>query len=261
MNFVQKCVLLRSCSAVFIISTTLFFSGCGGNGSQIMPSPEQLAEFQNAGPVLPTKINMVMPGDLLELYMPSVLQAVTADPPLPQNMAESYLCRVSSDGNITVPVVGLVPVAEKTLTEIETAIVNVYYPKYCFDLPTVVVRVNEYRTIPRFTVIGLVNKPGTYEYPPNAPYNLIEALAYAGDLNLAADPQYVTIYRQKADGTIVDAKFKIIDDSRLTSAFSVPVKPGDIIAVEQTSQTRTNLFLNNVFRINAGLYTTANIYD
>ena len=398
MNFVGKCVFLRSCSTTFMVVAALLFYGCGGDNGPLSPPLAQLVEFQNAGPVPPRVdvdrlleartvmgVYRVVPGDLLELQMPSILQVVTADSPVSRNMSEPYLCRVSYDGNITVPVIGQVSVIGKSLPEIGTVIVEAFYPEYCFDRPTVVVRVTEYSTIkvcingavknpgvyelrgdqtslvslimaaggivddgaamirinrkeqsgmlafhqddsvtvqlgkllntlgmeapqqvsdtpgleydadenkslilpvkgknvpftdvslqegdvaiiepleqPRFTVIGLVNKPGTFEYPPNVHYNLIEALACAGDLNLAADPQYATIYRQKPDGTIVDARFKIIDDSRLTSAISVPVKPGDIIAVEQTPKTRTNLFLDKVFRINTGLYTTVQILD
>jgi protein involved in polysaccharide export with SLBB domain len=397
-NFVKKRVLLRNCSAVFIISTTLFFSGCGANSSQLMPSPKQLTEFQNAGPT-PPKIDIerllkartvtgpyrVVPDDLLELQIPPILQVVTWDLPASQDISKPYLCRVSYDGYITVPVIGLVPVVEKTLTEIETAIVNAYYPKYCVDRPTVVARVAEYRTVkvsingavenpgvyelrsdqmslvslimaaggivdkgaaairierqeqpdllalhqnplvntevmellgsmgvgapqqtsdagalvvgesedkslllpveglnvpfadvpvregdtiiveqlgqPRFTVIGLVNKPGTFEYPPDINYNLMEALACAGGLHMAADPRYATVYRQKRDGTVVSAKFKVVEDLRLTDALSALVKPGDIIAVEQTQRTRTNLFFDKVFRINTGLYTTVRIIE
>jgi protein involved in polysaccharide export with SLBB domain len=397
-NFVQKCVSLRTFSAVLIVSTTLFFSGCGTYSGQSMPSPEQLTEFQNAGPT-PPKIDIerllkartntgtyrVVPGDLMELQIPPMLQVVTADSPVSQNMSEPYLCRVSYDGYITVPVIGQVPVFEKTLTEIEAAIVNAYYPEYCVDRPTVVARVAEYRTAkvsingavekpgiyelrsdqmslvslimaaggivdkgaatirierqeqpdllalnqkplantkvmellgsmgvgapqqtsdagglvaeesedeslllpveglnvpfadvpvreddtvivdqlgqPRFTVIGLVSKPGTFEYPPDTNYNLMEALACAGGLHMGADPRYATIYRQKLDGTVVSAKFKVVEDLRLTDVLSALVKPGDIIAVEHTQRTRTNLFFDRVFRINTGLYTTVRIIE
>ena len=398
MNFVQKCVLLRKFSAVLIISTTLFFCGCSTYNGQSMPSPKQLAEFQNAGPALP-KIDIerllkartntgsyrVVPGDLIELQIPPILQSVTADLPASHDISKPYLCRVSYEGDITVPVIGQVPVVEKTLAEIEAVIVNAYYPKYCVDRPTVVARVTEYKTVkvsingavekpgvyelrsdqmslvslimasggivekgaaairierqeqpnllalhqnplinteaaemlgsmgvgvaqqtsdvgalvtgesedkplllpveglnvpftdvpvhegdtiiveqlgqPRFTVIGLVNKPGTFEYPPDTNYNLMEALACAGGLHMAADPRYATVYRQKRDGTVVSAKFKVVEDLRLTDALSALVKPGDIIAVEHTQRTRTNLFFDKVFRINTGFYTTAEILD
>jgi protein involved in polysaccharide export with SLBB domain len=107
---------------------------------------------------------------------------------------------------------------------------------------------------PLFTVIGLVNRPGNFPYPPDVQYNLMQAVGFAGGLNQAAEPRYATVYRQKPDSTIVSAIFKVIDGSKLTNASNVLIKPGDIVAVEHTSRTRTKLFLDRVFRINMGVY-------
>lgn len=107
---------------------------------------------------------------------------------------------------------------------------------------------------PLFTVVGLVNRPGNFPYPPDVKYNLMQAVGFAGGLNQAAEPRYATVYRQKPDSTIVSAIFKVIDGSKLTNASSILIKPGDIVAVEHTSRTRTKLFLDRVFRINFGAY-------
>jgi len=107
---------------------------------------------------------------------------------------------------------------------------------------------------PLFTVIGLVNRPGNFPYPPDVQYNLMQAVGFAGGLNQAAEPRYATVYRQKPDSTIVSAIFKVIDGSKLTNASNVLIKPGDIVAVEHTSRTRTKLFLDRVFRINMCVY-------
>ncbi len=40
-------------------------------------------------------------------------------------------------------------------------------------------------------------------------------------------------------------------------ALNTRIKPGDIIAVEHTPRTRTNAFLNKVFRVSAGVYLRA----
>jgi protein involved in polysaccharide export with SLBB domain len=114
---------------------------------------------------------------------------------------------------------------------------------------------------PIVTVVGLVNKPGNFPYPPDAQYNLMQTLAFAGGFNLAADPRYTSVYRQKADGTTVSMTFEMVNDSKLTDASSIFIKPGDIVSVEHTPQTRTNLFLDRVFRINTGLYTTVRVID
>jgi len=107
---------------------------------------------------------------------------------------------------------------------------------------------------PLVTVIGLVNRPGNFPYPPDVQYNLMQALGLAGGLELVAEPRYATVYRLKPDGGIVSAIFKIVDDSKLTEALSTLIKPGDIVAVEHTPRTRAKMFLDRVFRINMGTY-------
>ena len=111
---------------------------------------------------------------------------------------------------------------------------------------------------PLFTVMGLVNRPGNFPYPPDVQYNLAQALAFAGGLNDVADPRYVTIYRLKADGTIISVVFPLINHSKLTYAANTLIKPGDIVAVEHTPRTRTAVFLDRVFRINIGTYVSTN---
>jgi protein involved in polysaccharide export with SLBB domain len=108
--------------------------------------------------------------------------------------------------------------------------------------------------VPLFTVIGLVNAPGNFPYPPDVRYNLMRALAFAGGLNQVAEPRYATIYRLKPDGTIVSAIFKVVEDSKLTAALNTIVQPGDIVDVAHTPRTRKNLFLERIFRVSIGAY-------
>jgi polysaccharide export outer membrane protein len=107
-----------------------------------------------------------------------------------------------------------------------------------------------------FTVIGLVAKPGAYPYPPGVQYNLQQALSFAGWVDELADPEYVKVYRQTSDGTVVDATFKL-SGTTLTDASNVIIKPGDVIAVEQTPLTRTRLLMAEIFRINTGIGVNA----
>ena len=114
---------------------------------------------------------------------------------------------------------------------------------------------------PLFSVIGLVTKPGNFPYPPNVQYNLMQALAFAGGLDPTAEPRYATVYRLKPDGSIIHAAFKIIktgNSSQLTDALNIHIKPGDIVSVEHTPRTRTNVFLDRIVRINLGTYYNLN---
>jgi protein involved in polysaccharide export with SLBB domain len=111
------------------------------------------------------------------------------------------------------------------------------------------------------SVVGLVAKPGNMPYPPGAQYTLIQAIAFAGGLDLVADPRYVSVYRLAPDGEVVGATFRLLhprNQRQLTQALALPLKPGDVVSVEQTPRTRTNLFFERVFRITLGLYLNPN---
>lgn len=107
-----------------------------------------------------------------------------------------------------------------------------------------------------FTVMGLVNKPGAFPYPPGCRYNLAQALAFAGGVDDVADPRHAKVYRKDAKGQPIDATFEIAG-TKLAQASDVLLKPGDIVAVPHTPRTRTRQALADVFRIGTGAYVGA----
>lgn len=109
---------------------------------------------------------------------------------------------------------------------------------------------------PLFSVLGLVNRPGNFPYPPNAQYNVTQAIAFAGGLDPVARPRYVTIYRLAEDDSIIRVPFKLIEDNEFTDALSIRICPGDVVAIESTPRTRVNTMIHNMVRINTGLYLT-----
>lgn len=104
-----------------------------------------------------------------------------------------------------------------------------------------------------FTVVGLVNKPGAYEYPPEVTYNLMQGLAQAGGLDLIADPPYATVFRKDQDGRIVPATFSIHGDG-LVEASALRIKPGDVIVVEHTPASWTRSLFAQILRIQFGFF-------
>ena len=242
------------------ILLSVCFVGCEGPASSVM----QLAEFEDAGPVIPNiDMDLLMrsriggaplPGEVLQITMPAILQVVTVENPL--HATDSYACRVSESGTITLPAVGEIEVAEKTLVEIESAIVDAYYPEYATTRPAVFVNLVEQIENPLYTVLGLVNNPGNYPYSPDARYNIMQAIGAAGGMG-EGEPRYANVYRLKPDGTIVSATFKIAntgDISGLTDALSTIIKPGDIIDVARTARTRINAIVDKMFHFSTGAY-------
>ncbi|OHB61964.1 MAG: hypothetical protein A2Y76_13665 [Planctomycetes bacterium RBG_13_60_9] len=142
---------------------------------------------------------------------------------------------------LVLPIRGLnIPFADVTLAEGDT--VTVEWPREQF-----------------ISIVGLVNRPGNMPYPSGARYTLIQAVAFAGGLNLTADPRYVSVYRLTPDGEIVSTTFQLVNpkrDQQLTETLALLLKPGDVVSAEHTLRTRTNVFFDRVFRISLGLYLT-----
>jgi len=97
-----------------------------------------------------------------------------------------------------------------------------------------------------FTVVGLVGRPGAFPYPPNETYTIAQALAFAGGASEIA-PDYVWVYRRTPEGKVAQARVNISGTSP-SSAINVPVRPGDIVAVEHTTGSRTSSFLSRITR-------------
>jgi protein involved in polysaccharide export with SLBB domain len=241
-------------------------TGCGPSVS----SPEEVAIFKKAGPIERTTgakqsakkrrgPYRVIPGDVLEFQLPTHMRFVSTElsewmrPSYGRRQIEPYLVRVNDTGAVTMPIVGDIPVDGRSLTEIERAVIDAYYPMYVVNPPPLVCQVKNYQADHErvFTVMGLVNKPNAYPYPADVQYNLMEALAFAGGLNMIADPEFVKVYRQDVDGEIHDATFRIRDKA-FREAYDVMIKPGDVIVVDHTLSTRINKFVSDIFRVSVG---------
>ncbi len=149
--------------------------------------------------------------------------------------------RVTADNEmtLTLPVRGLnIPFADVPLVDGDSIIVERIKPQ-------------------TVSVIGLVARPGSFPYPQDVPCTLAEALALAGGLDMVAEPRYVSVYRLRADGTIAAATFQFARSSgqeHLTESLALKVRPGDVISVEHTPRTRTNVFFDRIVRITLGWY-------
>ena len=141
--------------------------------------------------------------------------------------------------SLVLPVKGLnIPFADVPLQEGDT--VTVEWPREQF-----------------ISVLGLVRNPGNFPYPAGSQYSLVQAIGFAGGLDMVADPRYISIYRLNPDGEISSVVVQLVNPKKkpaLTDAMSLPLRPGDVVSVEHTPRTRTNVFFDRIFRINLGLY-------
>src|ERR1035441_8777844 len=79
---------------------------------------------------------------------------------------------IDRDGWITLPLLGALQVGQKTPEQATTLIRELYARDYLVN-PRVSLNIVEHAKL-RFTVMGQVQRPGTYEFPPDEPLNLLQ---------------------------------------------------------------------------------------
>ena len=143
--------------------------------------------------------------------------------------------RLNAEGNLSLPLLGSVRLAGLTLTQATARVTELYSRDYLVN-PKVNVMLVGYAKR-RFTVLGQVNRPGSFEMPDGSPggIDLLEAVAMAGGYTRIAAPERITVRRQGANG---DEILKV-DGKRLArgtggTRSSFKVLPGDTITVGES---------------------------
>ena len=141
--------------------------------------------------------------------------------------------RLNGEGNLSVPLLGSIHLAGLTLTQAASKLTELYGRDYLVS-PKVNVMLIGYAKR-RFSVLGQVNRPGSYEMPDGSPggVDLLEAIAMAGGYTRIAAPERVSVRRHTAAGS--DQIFKV-NAKRFTrgSGGSFLVEPGDTVSVGES---------------------------
>ena len=141
--------------------------------------------------------------------------------------------RLNGEGNLSVPLLGSVHLAGLTLTQAASRLTDLYARDYLVN-PRVNVMLVGYAKR-RFTMLGQINRPGSYEMPDGSPegIDLLEAVAMAGGYTRIAAPERISIRRHSNAG-----KDEIIrvDAKRLARGdrSNFTVLPGDAITVGES---------------------------
>jgi polysaccharide export outer membrane protein len=103
--------------------------------------------------------------------------------------------RLNAEGNLSVPLIGSVHLAGLTLTEAASKLTDLFGRDYLVS-PKVNVMLVGYAKR-RFTMLGQINRPGSYEMPEGSPegIDLLEAIATAGGYTRIAAPERITVRR------------------------------------------------------------------
>jgi polysaccharide export outer membrane protein len=136
--------------------------------------------------------------------------------------------RLNGEGNLSVPLLGSIHMAGLSLSQAASRLTELYGRDYLVN-PKVNVMLIGYAKR-RFTMLGQINRPGSYEMPDGSPegIDLLEAIAMAGGYTRIAAPERVSIKRGN-QLLRVDAKRQAKGNH---SAFTVV--PGDTVTIGES---------------------------
>lgn len=234
-------LLLATCGLLPLTATALAQNA--GAPSTPTPSPARVAtapaelpraEVATVTPpdgALPSTIApdyKITPNDLLEVDVFGVSEL-------------KRTVRVNTTGHISLPLIGLVPVAGLTPADAEALIAIQYGSKYLQD-PQVSIFVKEFTT-QRITVDGAVAKPGIY--PLTGQLTLLRALALAGGGGAMADLEQVMLFRLTPEGKTGFEKHNVVSIRK--GEAPDPVLQGDDVVVVNRD-TRRAALRDSLFR-------------
>jgi polysaccharide export outer membrane protein len=136
--------------------------------------------------------------------------------------------RVSKDGTIVLALLGPVRVGGKTREQAARDIRDLLAEKYLVS-PQVTIEITEYSKR-RFTVLGQVERRGTYEMPGDESVNLLQAISMAGGYTRLGTGRGVTVQRGQGENKQI---FKVDADSmaKEKNVKVFEIFPDDVITV------------------------------
>lgn len=138
--------------------------------------------------------------------------------------------QVREDGNVRLPLINeTVRVGGLSITEIENRIRTLLAKDYVRD-PRVTVNIGEFSKI-TFTVMGQVNRAGTYPMPGNKPVTLLQAIGMAGSYTRLANERKVYLKRTVGN----QQKVYVLDAQEMARnpKDDVILRDGDVIDIQE----------------------------
>ncbi len=170
------------------------------------------------------KGRVIFPDDVLDI-------AVHGQPDL------SVVTRVSSDGKISFPLLGILNVAGKTARELEKEMEELLDKDYIVN-PDVVVLTTDYH-IDNIYIMGEVENPQAINLNRNKATTILEAISMAGGFTNIANKNKIQIMRTVADGTkkiMIVKLYNILrnkQNGKEEGDAKTALQPGDIIIVAE----------------------------
>jgi polysaccharide export outer membrane protein len=139
--------------------------------------------------------------------------------------------RVAGDGTAIFPLVGPLPVAGRSIGEATQAVAAKLHDGYLVH-PQVSITVRQYAK-KLFTVLGEVQKPGSYDMQGLQEITLLQAVGMAGGYTKIANAGNVTIKRIEGGSEKV-LKYNAKKMANSSDRSSIMIRPGDVISVGES---------------------------
>jgi len=232
---------VRVAAALAALALTPLLAGCGYSGSP----PDQQALAFSAASEQPEDYR-IGPGDDLSVV-------------LPYNPELNYEGPVGPDSHFTMPVVGIVSTAGKTVPEVEVSISKALTDQHVASNPKVSVSIRHYAQV--VYVGGEVKTPGAVAL--QGKMDPLQAITVAGGMLDTARTGEVVIIRRGADGRPVR---RVVDVAALVRdgdpAQQIALKPQDTIFVPKSSVAEVDLwvdqYINKTLPFNRGFSYSVN---
>lgn len=141
--------------------------------------------------------------------------------------------RLSGDGSVSLPLLGAVRLGGLTIPQATARLTELYGRDYLVN-PKLNVSLIGYAK-QRFTVLGQVNRPGSYEMPEGSAggMDILEAIAMAGGYTRIAAPERISVRRKGSAGDqVLRVNAKRLGQQGGAGAFRL--QPGDTITVGES---------------------------
>ena len=221
---------MRTSVLMLALSAALLAAGCASTRRQPSPEVEGELDAMNAG-LREVSARSMRGGPSLDYVIdpPDVIDVYVKDN---EDLSDEGIT-VGPDGKISRPLIGVVTVAGKTVTEVSEELRHLY-GQYIRDA-AVTVMVSQYKS--KFVYVnGEVRRPGRYAYTGND--SVVNVLAQSGFLTRRASPNGIHVARGNPnDPEIYPVRLKdiVVDDDSRTNWL---LEPDDIVYVPPSFLSR-----------------------
>ena len=138
--------------------------------------------------------------------------------------------KIGKDGMVQLPLLGEVKLAGLSLRSASALVRQKYNADYVVE-PQIYLNIAAYNPR-RFTIIGQVGRPGTYEFAGSESLGMLEAVGMAGGFTRIADRGHVLVKRREGDAVrTIKVNAKKLSE---TGIDRFELKPGDVINVGES---------------------------